>query len=73
MKNIKRLAAGIITGAAITSAPLVAFAAPAFAATHAANPDPGAASHSRVLVNNAASAGSLRDGNAARCGGGINC
>jgi hypothetical protein len=93
-KNIKKVAAGIIAGAAITSAPLVAFAAPAFADTGGA-PIPGGGvleqipatampyqrivstgggnrvQEQHVLVN-AASAGSLRDGNAARCGGGIN-
>jgi hypothetical protein len=101
MTNIKKVAAGFILGAAITSAPLVAFATPAFADTGAATPVSDAPSHmnippwgykgsakaqhvlvnsastgqsdsSRVLVN-AGSAGSLRDGNAARCGGGINC
>lgn len=40
MKNIKKIAAGIIAGAAITSAPLVAFAAPALADTGAAKPVP---------------------------------
>jgi len=122
MTNIKKVAAGIIAGAAITAAPLVAFAAPAFADTGAAKPVADAPSHmnippwgykgsakeqhvlvnsastgqsnaSHVLVNagspgssrldinegttvisdNAPSAGSLRDGNAARCGGNINC
>ena len=88
MNNIKRVAAGMIAGAAITVAPLVAFAAPAFAATGPGgsggphNPSEqhvlvdhasaGQSDASHVLVN-AASAGSLRDGNAARCGGGINC
>ncbi len=121
MNNIKKVAAGMIAGAAITVAPLVAFAAPAFAATgigglggphnpseqhvlvdHASSgimaqqmrvvrddSDPledlphtkewpassasaGQSDASHVLVN-AASPGSLRDGNAARCGGGINC
>ena len=38
MTNIKRVAAGIIAGAAITAAPIVAFAAPAFADTGAAKP-----------------------------------
>jgi hypothetical protein len=38
MTNIKKVAAGIIAGAAITAAPLVAFAAPAFADTGAAKP-----------------------------------
>jgi hypothetical protein len=75
MNNIKKAAAGIVAGAAIAAAPLVAFAAPAFAATDAVKPA-SATSHEQhqqhVLVN-AASAGSLRDGNAARCGGGINC
>ena len=33
MNNVKRFAAGMIAGAAIAVAPLVAFAAPAFAAT----------------------------------------
>jgi hypothetical protein len=33
---------------------------------------PGQSDGSRVLVNYT-SAGGLRDGNAARCGGGINC
>jgi hypothetical protein len=128
MKNIKKVAAGVIAGAAITTAPLVAFAAPAFADTGSATPvtamkeghiqpafktksfsaESGvvryvkrlsaernngtdvlvnsAAPNTHVLVNsaapetkethvlvNAASAGSLRDGNAARCGGGISC
>ena|SRR5690349_3261186 len=102
MKNIKKVAAGVIAGAAITAAPLVAFAAPAFADTGSATPvvamheghvQPAFTSKSfpperrlhfppktttpdtneaHVLVD-AASAGSLRDGNAARCGGGINC
>jgi hypothetical protein len=105
-KNIKKVAAGVIAGAAITAAPLVAFAAPAFADTGSATPvvalhehheqpafktkafpvvplqrkphivvnstSAGRSDQTRVLVN-AASAGSLRDGNAARCGGGINC
>ncbi|HKV21971.1 MAG TPA: hypothetical protein VJR50_23315 [Mycobacterium sp.] len=84
--NIKKAAAGVIAGAAIASAPLVAFAAPAFAATDGAkagNDAPshfnitpsgraGFASEQHVLVNYT-SPGSLRDGNAARCGGGINC
>ena len=122
MTNIKKVAAGIIAGAAITAGPLVAFAAPAFADTGAAKPVADAPSHmnippwgykgsakeqhvlvnsastgqsnaSHVLVNagspassrrdpdkgpvviqdSAPSAGSLRDGNAARCGGNINC
>jgi hypothetical protein len=101
MTNIKKVAAGMIAGAAITVAPLVAFAAPAFAATgidgsgtphnrseqhvladHApfgsvaqwptSSAPAGQSDASPVLVN-AASSGSLRDGNAARCGGGINC
>ncbi len=82
MMNIKKVAAGIIVGAALTSAPLVALAAPAFAATSGGNDaqqhvlvnraSTGQNDASRVLVN-AASPGSLRDGNAARCGGGINC
>jgi hypothetical protein len=38
MKNIKKVAAGVIAGAAITAAPLVAFAAPAFADTGSATP-----------------------------------
>jgi hypothetical protein len=38
MKNIKKVAAGVIAGAAITAAPLVAFAAPAFADTGTATP-----------------------------------
>jgi len=121
MNNIKRVAAGIIAGAAITVAPVVAFAAPAFAVTGisgsgglhipseqhvqvdqassgimaqhmrvvrddsdpledlphtkewpASSASAGQSDASRALVN-AASSGSLRDGNAARCGGGINC
>ena len=102
MTNVKKVAAGFIAGAAIASAPLVAFAAPAFAATNAAKAVDDAPSHfnippsgyaripqkssrcwstsatggqsdaSRVLVSYT-SPGSLRDGNAARCGGGINC
>ena len=93
MTNIKKIAAGFIAGAAITAGPLVAFAAPAFAATDAVKPA-AAASHqqgmreqhvlvnsassggsnaSHVLVNSGPTPGSLRDGNAARCGGGINC
>jgi hypothetical protein len=84
MNNIKKVAAGIIAGAAITAAPLVAFAAPAFAATDASTPGAATSHQQRVLVNSGASdssrvlvnytsPGSLRDGNAARCGGGINC
>lgn len=38
MKNFKKVAAGVIAGAAITAAPLVAFAAPAFADTGSATP-----------------------------------
>jgi hypothetical protein len=38
MTNIKKVAAGIIAGAAVTAAPLAAFAAPAFADTGAAKP-----------------------------------
>jgi hypothetical protein len=38
MKNVKKVAAGVIAGAAITAAPLVAFAAPAFADTGSATP-----------------------------------
>jgi len=88
MNNIKRVAAGIIAGAAITVAPVVAFAAPAFAVTGISgsgglhipseqhvlvdHASAGQSDASRALVN-AASSGSLRDGNAARCGGGINC
>lgn len=81
MTNIRKMAAGVIAGAAIASAPLVAFAAPAFAATgtgsgsaasHGYHASTGQSDASHVLVN-AASPGSLRDGNAARCGGGINC
>ena len=101
MTNIKKVAAGIVLGTALASAPLVAFAVPAFADTGATTVVSEAPSHmnippweykksakvqhvlvnsastgqsdaSRVLVN-AESAGSLRDGNAARCGGGINC
>ena len=67
MTNIKKVAAGIIAGAAITAAPLVAFAAPALADTGAAKPlrcavpyeypalgirDPAKEQH--VLVNSAA-------------------
>jgi len=59
MKNIKRLAAGIIAGAAISAAPLVAFAAPAFAATNA--PDLGASNHSQVLVDSGSTAPVLVD------------
>jgi hypothetical protein len=87
MTNIKKVAAGVIAGAAIASAPLVAFAAPAFAATDAAGPGSAGSHEQHVLVDHAAagqsdashvlvnytSPGSLRDGNAARCGGGINC
>lgn len=99
--NIKKVTAGIIIGAGITAAPLVGFAAPAFAATDAVKAGNDAPSHfnippsgfakqqkeQQVLVNSGstsqsdashllvsyASPGSLRDGNAARCGGGINC
>jgi hypothetical protein len=87
MTNLKKVAAGFIVGAGISAAPLVGFAAPAFAAT---NGDVAGAtgSHTQhVLVNSGsagqsnashllvsyATPGSLRDGNAARCGGGINC
>ncbi len=81
MNNIKRVAAGMIAGAAITVAPLVAFAAPAFAATGpGGSGGPHNPSEQHVLVDhashvlvNAASPGAVRDGNAARCGGGINC
>ena len=84
MTNIKKVAAGIIVGAALTSAPLVALAAPAFAATGAGNDvqqqhvlvnnaSTGQSDASRVLVNSGPTPGSFRDGNAARCGGGINC
>jgi hypothetical protein len=87
MKNIKKVAAGIIAGAAITAAPLVAFAAPAFAATDASTAGAATSHQQHVLVNGASSRqsdtsrvlvnytspGGLRDGNAARCGGGINC
>jgi hypothetical protein len=86
MTNIKKIAAGIIVGAALTSAPLVAFAIPAFADTGVATRVSDAPSHMNIppsghegsaheqhVLVNSASAGSLRDGNAARCGGGINC
>jgi hypothetical protein len=78
MKNIRKTAAGLVAGAAIATAPLVAFAAPAFAATDAAAPA-SAASHQQheqhVLVDHAWS-GAQRDAssaNSAHCGGGINC
>ena len=103
MTNIKKVVAGIVVGAALTSTPLVAFAATAFADTGAAKPVADGPSHmnippwgyrgsekeQRVLVNsgsrpninegttvipdNPLSVGSLRDGNAAHCGGGITC
>lgn len=87
MKNIKKVAAGVIAGAAIATAPLVAFAAPAFAAAgpggtggphnspeqHVLVDHAGGQSNAPRMLGDFASAGSLRDGNAARCGGGINC
>lgn len=48
MTNIKKVAAGIIAGAAITAAPLVAFAAPAFADSGAAKPVTDAPSHMNI-------------------------
>ena len=48
MTNIKKVAAGIIAGAAITAGPLVAFAAPAFADTGAAKPVADAPSHMNI-------------------------
>jgi hypothetical protein len=48
MKNIKKVAAGIIVGAALTSAPLLAFAAPAFADTGAAKPVADGPSHMNI-------------------------
>ena len=88
MTNIKKVAAGIIAGAAITAAPLVAFAAPAFADTGAAKPVVALHDHheqpaiataaepsqreQHVLVNSAAPETHVLV-NATRCGGGINC
>lgn len=85
MANIKRVAAGMIAAAAIATAPLVAFAAPAFAATGDGGPGgphspgeqhalvdratTGQSDASHVLVNGASSPGV----NAVHCGGGINC
>ena len=48
MKNIRRIAAGIIALAAITSAPLVPFAAPAYADTGVAKPVADAPSHMNI-------------------------
>jgi hypothetical protein len=70
MFDIKKLAAGIIAGAAITAAPVIAFAAPASAATHTSNPAAYPASHARVLSS---AQDPLRASHATPCGGGINC
>jgi hypothetical protein len=77
MMDIKKFAAGVIAGAAITAAPLVAFATPATAATDASNSGAGAASHARVssgaqdqLGNGSAFA---KASHATPCGGGMNC
>jgi hypothetical protein len=88
MTNIKKVAAGIIAGAAITAAPLVAFAAPALADTGAAKPVVALHEHheqpaiataaepsqreQHVLVNSAAPETHVLV-NATCCGGGINC
>src|ERR1700712_474839 len=48
MTNIKKVAAGIILGAAFTSAPLVAFAVPASADTGAATAVSDAPSHMNI-------------------------
>ena len=87
MFDIKKLTAGIIAGAAITAAPVIAFAAPASAATNASNP--AAASHAQVLGSAQIQLGSgqrvlsgtqdvlgsarLGASHAVPCGGNINC
>lgn len=76
MIDIKKTAAGIIAGAAITAAPLVAFAGPASAATNASEPS-AAAGHARVLVDGANQLGSgvavPNASQASHCGGGMHC
>ena len=49
MMDIKKFAAGVIAGAAIAAAPLMAFAAPASAATSTADPAAAAASNGRLV------------------------
>lgn len=56
MNKIRKAAAGIVAGAAIASAPLVAFAAPAFAAIGpGGSGGPHNAPEQHVLVDNASS------------------
>ena len=71
--DIKRLAAGVIAGAAIAAAPVLALAAPASAATNAANPAAAAATHQRMQDQLGSGSGFARASHAMPCGGGINC
>lgn len=76
MIELKRLAAGVIAGAAIASAPVIAFAGPASAATNAADPAAGAALHSRALSgaqDQLGTASSFAMAHAMHCGGGMHC
>jgi hypothetical protein len=72
MMDIKRLAAGIIAGAAITAAPVLALGAPASAATNAANPA-AAAAHQRVQDQLGSGSTFARASHVMPCGGNINC
>lgn len=82
MMDIKKFAAGAIAGAAIAVAPVMAFAAPASAATDASNPAATAASHSQSFSsgqNQLGSSGQNQLGSGSgfahtsHCGGGIYC
>lgn len=73
MTDIKKFAAGIFAGAAIAAAPVMAFAAPASAATDASNPAAAAASHSRAFSGQDQLGSGSAFAKASHCGGGMHC
>jgi hypothetical protein len=81
MVDIKKLAAGVIAGAAITAAPLMAFAAPASAATATADPTAASSNAQDMLVNSQQQPGANQQvlgggssfAHASHCGGGMHC
>ena len=74
MFDIKKFAAGVIAGAAITEAPLMAFAAPASAATSTADPAAAAASHGAAFNDTQGNfGGGSSFAHTSHCGGGMHC
>ena len=76
MMDIKKFAAGVIAGAAITAAPLMAFAAPASAATRCVRSGrlrqhPTARAFSGAAQSNFGGGSSFA--HTSHCGGGMHC